>query len=188
MVKAHFENIHIEIVRLIEESTSEINICVAWFTDVEIYNKLVEKQKQGVKVEVVIANHEFNKKSRVDFKELLKYNGRVGYVGNINDGNDDKLMHNKFCIIDNHTLITGSYNWSYKARKNDENILIIKGEQLLINQFQQKFKDIKPKYGFTIDENKVALLPMKEIIAKWDNSLTLVNINKKPVKNIINKF
>ena len=34
-------------------------------------------------------------------------------------------MHNKYCIIDNDTVITGSYNWTTAAEtKNDENITI----------------------------------------------------------------
>jgi len=126
MVKAHFNNIHIEIINLIETAQTDIKICVAWFTDFDIYSKIVAKQKQGINVDVVIANHIFNKKSRVDFKEFLKHSGKVSYIGNINDGSQDKFMHNKFCIIDNSTIVTGSYNWSFKARSNDENVLIIK--------------------------------------------------------------
>ncbi len=35
------------------------------------------------------------------------------------------LMHNKFCVIDNQVVITGSYNWSTNAEfKNDENVSI----------------------------------------------------------------
>jgi phosphatidylserine/phosphatidylglycerophosphate/cardiolipin synthase-like enzyme len=33
-------------------------------------------------------------------------------------------MHNKFCVIDGQAVITGSFNWSYKARQNHENITI----------------------------------------------------------------
>jgi hypothetical protein len=34
-------------------------------------------------------------------------------------------MHHKFCVIDRCTVITGSYNWSHKARSNDENITVV---------------------------------------------------------------
>ena len=72
MVKAHFNNIHIEIINLIETAQTDIKICVAWFTDFEIYSKLVDKLKEGLNIEVIVANHKFNKKSRVDFKDFLK--------------------------------------------------------------------------------------------------------------------
>lgn len=35
-------------------------------------------------------------------------------------------MHNKFCVIDNQKVITGSYNWSVNAEnKNDENAAVM---------------------------------------------------------------
>jgi phosphatidylserine/phosphatidylglycerophosphate/cardiolipin synthase-like enzyme len=191
MVKAHFKDIHIEIINLIETAQTDIKICVAWFTDFDIYSKIVAKQKQGVNVDVVIANHIFNKKSRVDFKEFLKHSGKVSYIGNINDGSQDKFMHNKFCIIDNSTIVTGSYNWSFKARSNDENILIIKNEQELVNQFIDKFNDLKPQYGFAIKGNEISLQPIEKIMAKWDNKLKKTQklvVKKSTSTNITSKF
>ena len=191
MVKAHFKNIHIEIINLIETTQTDIKICVAWFTDFDIYSKIVAKQKQGVNVDVVIANHIFNKKSRVDFKEFLKHNGKVSYIGNINDGSQDKFMHNKFCIIDNSTIVTGSYNWSFKARSNDENVLIIKNEQELVNQFIDKFNDLKPQYGFAIKGNEISLQPIEKIMAKWDNKpikAQRIAEKKHTSTNITSKF
>lgn len=191
MVKAHFKNIHIEIINLIETAQTDIKICVAWFTDFDIYSKIVAKQKQGVNVDVVIANHIFNKKSRVDFKEFLKHNGKVSYIGNINDGSQDKFMHNKFCIIDNSTIVTGSYNWSFKARSNDENVLIIKNEQELVNQFIDKFNDLKPQYGFAIKGNEISLQPIEKIMAKWDikpKKIQRTLKKKSPSTNITDKF
>jgi phosphatidylserine/phosphatidylglycerophosphate/cardiolipin synthase-like enzyme len=191
MVKAHFNNIYIEIINQIEAAQSDIKICVAWFTDFDIYSKIVARQKSGVNVEVIVSNHEFNKRSRVDFKELLKHNGKVGYIGNINDGSKDKFMHNKFCIIDNNIIITGSYNWSFKARSNDENILVVKNESELVKQFTNKFYEIKPEYGFAIKGNEVSLLPIEKIMAKWEKRPAQKNIKTKntPSKlGITNKF
>jgi len=191
MVRAYFKNIHIEIINLIKTAQSDIKICVAWFTDFDIYSKIVSMQKQGVNVDVVIANHIFNKKSRVDFKELLKQNGKVSYIGNINDGSQNKFMHNKFCIIDNSTIITGSYNWSFKARSNDENILIIKNEQELVNQFNNKFNELKPQYGFAIKGTEVSLQPIEIIMAKWEkapNKIQKAVVKKYLSTNITSKF
>lgn len=189
MVKAYFNNIHLQIIHQIDNALYDIKICVAWFTDYEIYERLVEKQKQGLNIEVVIANHKFNKNSRVDFKEFLKHNGKVGYLGNINDGSKDSFMHNKFCVIDNNTVITGSYNWSFKARLNDENILVIKDDRNLTDQFVSKFNDLKPQFGFTIKNNKVSLLPIEKIMMKWEKKPTQSKETPKTnTTNIFNKF
>lgn len=187
MVKAYFENIHLQIIHHIENAQSDIKICVAWFTDFEIYSKLVDKLKEGLNIEVIVANHKFNKKSRVDFKDFLKFNGKVGYIGNLNDGSRDSFMHNKFCIIDNNIVMTGSYNWSFKARMNDENILIIKDNKSLTNQFENKFFDLKPQFGFAIKNNKVVLLPLENIMAKWDKNTECKKASKN-TSNILDKF
>ena len=41
-------------------------------------------------------------------------------------GTKGGLMHNKYCVIDNQKVITGSYNWSENAEnKNDENAAVM---------------------------------------------------------------
>jgi hypothetical protein len=55
-------------------------------------------------------------------------------------------MHNKSFIIDNSILITGSYNWTRKAKSNHENILVIEDEENLILDFNQEFDKIINKY------------------------------------------
>jgi len=190
MTAVYFDNIHKQIINHISQSKSDLKICVAWFTDIEIYNSILDVQKKGVVVNVVIANHEINKKSRVDFKELLLNKGFVGYIGNINDGTTDKLMHNKFCIIDNQKVITGSYNWTFKARMNDENIIVIENQPSVTSKFIDKFEKIRPQYSFAIKGNTVKLLPIEQIMAKWEKTeskyqKTIINAS---TKNIFEKF
>lgn len=187
MTEVYFEDIHNQIIKHILAANSSLKICVAWFTDVEIYHSIIQAQEKGVQVYIIVANHEFNKNSRVDFKELLQNNGYVGYIGNINDSSQDRFMHNKFCIIDGSTIITGSYNWTFKARLNDENIIIIKNQLNIASQFNDKFESIKPRYGFIIKGNEVKLLPIEKIMAKWDNlKETMIIANKS--KSIFDKF
>jgi len=41
------------------------------------------------------------------------------------------LMHHKFLVINEHTVVTGSYNWSDSAdRKNWENVVVIEGPEV----------------------------------------------------------
>lgn len=170
MTEVYFSGIHDEIITQISTAKSSLKICVAWFTDVDIYQSIIQAQNKGVEVFIIIANHQFNKNSKVDFKEITQKNGYVGYIGNIDSGPEDKFMHNKFCIIDNDILITGSYNWTFKARINDENIMILKNQPNVISKFIDKFESIKPKYGFAIEGNKVKLLPIEQIMARWQKA------------------
>ena len=48
---------------------------------------------------------------------------RLSHAFSKKDQND--FMHNKVMVIDNKTVVTGSYNFSENAEKNDENLVII---------------------------------------------------------------
>lgn len=189
MTEVYFEDIYLQIIRYISTANSSLKICVAWFTDIDIYKSIIEAQEKGVRVYIIIANHEFNRNSRVDYKELLQKNGYVGYIGHINNGSKDRFMHNKFCIIDDSTVITGSYNWTFKARLNDENIIIIKNQSNIASQFNDKFESIKPQYGFAIEGDEVMLLPIEKIMAKWEKQKKVKPITTEvKTKSIFDKF
>jgi len=48
-------------------------------------------------------------------------------------------MHNKFAIIDNRILLTGSYNWTFSANnRNDENLMVIDDPEI-IARYQNQF-------------------------------------------------
>lgn len=60
-------------------------------------------------------------------------------------------MHNKFCIIDFNTLITGSFNWTYNAQNHFENILIIRNDYEVIKGYLHEFFDLKEYFiGHTL--------------------------------------
>lgn len=49
-------------------------------------------------------------------------------------------MHEKYCVIDNLTTITGSYNWTSNAEhRNDENITIEKNNSELASAYTRDF-------------------------------------------------
>ena len=189
MIEVHFDNIHLEILKEIKNAKQHIKLCVAWFTDKELYSAILERAKKGVKVEIIIANHETNHKYGFDFKELLKNNGEIWHIGNLKSTMNDSLMHNKYCLIDNDLIITGSFNWTKKARKNEENILIIKQEGNLLKKFTENFENIQPNNIFVINKGKVSLISVSDIIAKWDKNKNVITL-KEYIKTqaISNKF
>lgn len=54
-------------------------------------------------------------------------------------------MHDKFCVIDFKKVITGSYNWTYKASHNSENILIL-DDPSVATQYISRFEQQKAKF------------------------------------------
>lgn len=141
--KAFFQNIRQQLLSEIDSASIQIIVAVAWFTDKKLFHQLLKKAKEGVEVQIMIADDPINLEYGPDYDELLRLGGSVIKV---NAPDPETIMHNKFCIIDGKTVITGSYNWSKKAGTNHENITITWEEPILARQFLQEFERLKERY------------------------------------------
>jgi len=68
----------------------------------------------------------------------------------VTDNNEKVHMHHKFCVIDGHILITGSFNWTNQAvKENQENVIILNDKELCMkytaeyNKLWEQFKNNK---------------------------------------------
>lgn len=52
-----------------------------------------------------------------------------------------QLMHNKFCIFDNKTVLTGSFNPTKKAKVNDNNMIVLHSKYFAEN-YQAEFDEL----------------------------------------------
>lgn len=160
--EALFSNIANRISQELSQAESSIYIAVAWLTNRDLFEILVEKATSGITVQLLLSNDEINQNNYLDFSRL-KIGNSVAYL--IGDGKTD-LMHNKFCIIDRKIVITGSYNWSYKAEKNNhENIVITTDDFELADQFIAQFKQIRDSYFFHQDSLE---FPVEKIIKRLE--------------------
>lgn len=108
-----------EIMQELSGAKETIDIAMYYFTSVELADMLVEMKDRGVKIRIYLdESQEMGKYSKAQF---LKNRGvQVKFESG------SGLMHNKFCVIDNKTVITGSYNWTKNAEeRNDENVIIL---------------------------------------------------------------
>lgn len=161
--EAVFENIAERIVSEIDKAQNSIFIAVAWFTNRNIFNVLQQKTKEGCQINLMYSADHINENSSIDFDLLKTKNSNVFPIG---DGDHD-LMHNKFCIIDHCTVITGSYNWSNKAESNHENITITDGATTLAEQFVSEFNKIKQRY-YPESETQKTEFPLSKIIKRLE--------------------
>jgi len=172
-IEAIFSNIANRILNEIESAEQSVYIAVAWFTNKLIFDKLLIKAKNGCKVYIIISNDKINENSQIDFELLEQFSGKIYKIGN----GDTNLMHNKFCVIDHTTIITGSYNWSYKAESNHENIVINSNNTALAEQFIKEFHCIVEKqfpnqtiedFDFPLDKIIKRLEVLKNLIILED--------------------
>jgi hypothetical protein len=161
--EAVFENIEGRIYQEITKAKRAIYVAVAWFANKNLFQALVSKAQEGCSVSLIISNDSINQNSSINFEQLQIKSSKVYKVGN----GDTELMHNKFCIIDYSTVITGSYNWSYKAESNFENVIITKDDTSLAEQFISEFHNIRKQYyPENPDDDKI--FPLEKIIKRLE--------------------
>jgi len=107
----------------LNKAEKTIYFLVFSFTHDGIANKIVIKLHENVSVKGVF-------EKRGTGSEYSKYRLLEYQEADIRKDNNSAVMHHKVFIIDNKTVITGSFNPSINAdKRNDENILIIHDEE-----------------------------------------------------------
>ena len=124
-----------EIIKNINQAEAFINIAMYIFTDREIALPLVNAHERGVKIRLYL-----------DQEQVVYPYSQSRYLAqngmNIRISTNNYNMHNKFAIIDNRQLLTGSYNWTFSAnRRNDENLMVI-DDQDIISRYQNYFEKL----------------------------------------------
>ena len=56
MVNVHFDNIRQQIISALEKASERIIVAVYWFTNEELFEKLIQKIEKGCTVELIIHN------------------------------------------------------------------------------------------------------------------------------------
>lgn len=135
-IDIHFKEIQKIIIEQIDLAEFTIWIAVAWFTDQVLFKKLVDKNNQGVNVQLIIIHDQINESSN------LKYEEKFETFRIKKNGVYENLMHNKFCIIDLKTVIHGSYNWTKRAKFNNETIEVVNSREVA-EKFSDQFIQLK---------------------------------------------
>jgi len=131
------------IVRELQQAKKEILIAVYAFTSDDLAAAVVQANKRGLSVQVVI-DRDFdagNERSKGKFLEGQKVPLRR--VAALRSGPGEKetgLMHQKFAVLDRSAVLTGSYNWTRAAdRLNDENLLFFRDAAPLAQEYRRVF-------------------------------------------------
>ena len=102
----------------------------------DLFNAVLKKlDNPEFEVSLIVLNDKINNKQEgVDFQRLIQLGGHFYY------SSVENMVHHKFCIIDDKTVITGSYNWTYYAEnRNWENVVVI-NEAEVVEGYSEEFK------------------------------------------------
>lgn len=105
----------------LRNAKSSIKFMAFSFTEKNMGQVLIDKKNQGLKVEGIFDTCLIDKYSNY-------YPFRENKILSLKDGNQ-ALLHHKVFIIDDETVITGSYNFSNSAENsNNEDTIIVKSK------------------------------------------------------------
>lgn len=121
------------IVQEIRSAASSIDIQAYSFTSVPIAGALVEAEKRGVKVRIIL-----------DKSDVREKDGSLPeFIGAGIETKIDRafaIAHSKVMIIDGKDVVTGSFNFTTSAEKNNsENCIILHGNREIAGTYEKDF-------------------------------------------------
>ena len=107
------------LIEAVKKAEKSIKIIAFAFTDAELFKAILDRMKDGVKVEGLFESRHAGWKD-IKIGPLHNAGAKVRF-----DRNPDTL-HHKVIVIDDKTVCTGSFNFTASAdRSNDENMIIV---------------------------------------------------------------
>lgn len=128
------------VVKAISEAKKSIKVQAYSFTSAPIAKALLDAQKRGVEVKIILDKSQ----------KTAKYSSLTFFTNNdipIKIDSDFAIAHSKVMIIDDVNIVTGSFNFTKSAEENNaENVLVIRGNkdlaQKYITNWQWRWDDI----------------------------------------------
>jgi len=125
------------VIEAIQHTENRITLALYGFNNTKLADELAKLAKRKVVVRLKVDTAKSSEKKTTRLIETLKTAG-VQIQPVAADGRN----HNKFAIIDDTRVLTGSYNWTEKAESNWENLLILDCPELA-KSYESEWEKIK---------------------------------------------
>ena len=109
-----------------------LRICVFTITDDRISNLIIDRHRAGLDIRI-ITDDDKAEDAGSDIDRFM----RAGIP--IRTDRTANHMHHKFALIDNHTLINGSYNWTRSAANSNRENIVLSESPSLVREFRKLF-------------------------------------------------
>jgi len=131
-----------QLLSVLAESKKSLDVCVFMITEDNLADMLIAKSNAGVLVRVISDNAMEHAFKTSDLDRLEKAGIEV------RRDRSKFHMHHKFVVIDGHTCINGSFNWTKPSAlgENKENALISRNS-VLAPQFSARFEKLWNEFG-----------------------------------------
>jgi phosphatidylserine/phosphatidylglycerophosphate/cardiolipin synthase-like enzyme len=155
--------IYPKIISELKKSEKEILVVSNWFIDENLFEILLKKQEQGVKVKLIIEDDEVNEK--FSLFDLNQAGGEIYKIKKENFG----LMHKRYCIVDEKIAIFPLAIWSPYVLVQNYESLIVTGHFKTIQNFTTHFYKIKSSSSRLTNEKaeKTIICHIKNWVLKF---------------------
>ncbi len=121
------------IMQLVQAARSALDICVFTITDDRLAGAIIDAHRRGVALRVITDNEKaFDLGSDVARLQDAGVELKVDQT--------PFHMHHKFALFDRQLLLTGSYNWTRGAARDNLENYIVTSERRLVEPFQEVFE------------------------------------------------
>jgi len=125
------------VIKHINLSLHEIDVAVYSFTSGEIADALAKAAERGVKIRLI--RDQIQSSNKNDENAFLK---KSGVEIQIRTGKGRGIMHDKFAIFDGRQVLTGSFNWTENAERNNFENAFFTDEKTVVDAYEKQFEHI----------------------------------------------
>lgn len=134
------EQIHRRISDELKKAASQVLVAMAWFTDPDLYQVLLDLANRRIDVRVIIADYEDNRK--LPFDELRRAGAIIHKVTNNRYGG----MRHRFCVVDKKLAIYGTYYWTVNARINNQESIMVTSHTATVASLIHQFEELETQF------------------------------------------
>ncbi len=156
-----------QLISLIEKEKKSIRAAVYCLMHRGICNALIDAHKRGVNVEVIVDPYSVKSRSPVNKMGAAQIPVFVWDPPTLESKKGRKtnkrkpLMHDKFCVLGEATVWTGSFNFTFEAtNSNRENVIVLESSEVA-RSYLEEFKRLK----------KQGCVPLTDYLKEKEKSL-----------------
>lgn len=170
------ESMKTKLDELLDNAQEQVLVAMYWLTDHHVISKLIQLKQKGIDIQIIFDESTIDRDALLD---NLINNNIFPHISPKKNG----LMHNKFLVIDEKIVLTGSTNFtktvfdpSFKYY-NDENTLIIYSKEIAqkyVTIFDNLMIDIPLLYIKSLSSQLPTMTP------EWMKKITRILYEKNP--------
>ncbi|XP_052791121.1 uncharacterized protein LOC128225128 [Mya arenaria] len=138
----HEHNSLSRLYEFIDGARETLDVCVFVICCADLGDLLILAHRRHVKVRVICDDEQID----ITGSQIWKLR-KAGIA--VRTDNSSYLMHHKFVVIDGHTLLTGSFNWTRQAISgNQENLLALNNRRIVRlygREFEKLWRQFDPR-------------------------------------------